>query len=391
MRVLVITNLFPNSGRPRAASFNRQQFAALGRQCEVEVLATLPWYPGQRLLGRFASHKVALDVPKREEIDGLSVMHPKTLHLPLVGKSIAAPIFAASLLPLVPRYRHKVDVVLGSWAHPDGCAAVLLAALLGVPAVVKVHGTDINQSAKLPGPSRMMRALLPRASAIVAVSRALGKEVEKLGVPAQQIHLVTNGVDAQKFHVRDRKEAREELGLPPEGKIALFVGNLLETKGVIDLRNAFAEMHHDAPDLSLYVVGEGRARADLEASLPERMTLVGSQPFEKIPSWLAACDFLVLPSWNEGTPNVVLEALACGRRVVASRVGGIPDLLRDESLGTMIDARDTKALAAALLNASGQSYDPNDVAKLGSRGDWDKSAADLREVLASVLESSARA
>jgi glycosyltransferase involved in cell wall biosynthesis len=390
LRVLVVTNLFPNAQHPRVASFNRQQFAALGKTCEVEVLATLPWYPGQRLLGRFANHSVALDVPALEEIDGLRVRHPKTLHLPLIGKSIAAPLFAASLLPLIPRYRSKIDVVLGSWAHPDGCAAVMLAALLQVPAVVKVHGTDINHVATLPGPGRMIRALLPRAGAIVVVSTALGDEVAKLGVASEHIHLVMNGVDTSKFYVRSRAAARAELGLPAFGKIALFVGNLLETKGVLDLRDAFATVEPEAPELKLYIVGEGKARPALEAGLPRNVTLVGSQAFEKIPLWLAASDFLVLPSWNEGTPNVVLEALACGRRVVATKVGGIPDLLVDDAVGTMVPVRDPRALSAALLDAANREYSAEAVARLGARGDWDQSAADLKTVLASVLESSSR-
>ena len=387
MRVLVITNLFPNAQHPRVASFNRQQFAALGKECEVEVLATLPWYPGQRLLSPFATHKVALDVPRTEHIDGLKVHHPKTLHLPKVGKPIAAALFAASLLPLLPRYRSKIDVVLGSWAHPDGCAAIALAKLLSVPSVVKVHGTDINQVAKLPGPRRVMRAMLPKAGAIVAVSTALADEVESLGVARNRIHLVMNGVAADKFHVRDREEARKQLGLPVHGRIALYVGNLIESKGVFDLRDAFAAIRAQAPDLHLYCVGEGNARQALSDEAPEQMTLVGSQPFDKIPLWMAACDLLVLPSWNEGTPNVVLEALACGRRVLATRVGGVPDLLCHAQLGSMVPVRDTEALAAALLRESQQGYDPGQIAALGARGDWNQSASDLRAVLESVQGS----
>lgn len=387
MRVLVITNLFPNAQHPRIASFNRQQFAALGKECDVEVLAPLPWYPGQRLLSRFATHKVALDVPASERIDGLQVFHPRTLHLPKIGTSIAAPLFAVSLLPLVARYRNKIDVVLGSWAHPDGCAAVALAKLLGVPAVVKVHGTDINNGMKLPGPRRMMRAMLPEAGAVVAVSSALADEVEKLGVAGERIHIVMNGVDAGKFHLRDRVEARKELGLPESGRIALFVGNLIESKGVLDLRDAFAAITSQAPELQLYCVGEGNARQKLQQELPKRMTLVGSQPFEKIPLWMAASDLLVLPSWDEGTPNVVLEALTCGRRVLATRVGGIPDLLCDPKLGTMVEPRDISALSASLLAEAQKDYEPAQIAALGARGDWDKSAADLRAVLTSVLDS----
>ncbi len=385
MRVLVITNLFPNSLTPRVASFNRQQFAALGKLCKVEVLATVPWYPGQQLLGRFAKHKVASAVPKQEIIDGLTVYHPRTLHLPKIGTSIATPLFAASLAPLVARYRSKIDIVLAAWAHPDGCAAVLLAKMLGVPVVVKVHGTDINSVAQQPGPKRVMRALLHKADGLVAVSSALGKKLEHLGVESQRIHLIMNGVDDKVFHVRDRKQARVELGLPQDAKIALYIGNMIEAKGIIDLHRAFQSITDANPDIHLYCVGDGNQRAQLSAKAPARMTFVGSQPFEKIPQWLAACDLLVLPSWNEGTPNVVLEALACGRRVLASDVGGIPDLLGDPKLGAMVAPKAHAELANLLPLQLRQPYDANEVAAIGSRGNWQQSATELHTLLHSCL------
>lgn len=385
MRVLVITNLFPNSSAPRIASFNRQQFAALGKLCQVEVLATLPWYPGQRLLSKFATHKVATDVPKQEVIDGLIVHHPKTLHLPKIGTSISTPLFAASLAPLVARYRSKVDIVLAAWAHPDGCAAVLLAKLLGVPVVVKVHGTDINSVAQLPGPRRVMRALLPKADGLVAVSSALGQKLEALGVDKSRIHLIINGVDAKVFHVRDRVEARKALGLPLDAKIALYIGNIIKAKGVNDLHTAFKSITDTHPKMHIYCVGEGNQRETLSQSAPERMKFVGSQAFEKIPQWLAACDLLVLPSWNEGTPNVVLEALACGRRVLATDVGGVPDLLQDPKVGAMVAPKFPVELARALEVQLYRRYDANEVAALGSRGNWEQSAGELHALLRRTL------
>ncbi len=389
MRVLVITNLFPNAEHPRVASFNRQQFAALGKLCEVEVLATQPWYPGQRLLGRFASHATALNPPRQERIDGLTVFHPRTLHLPKIGTSIATPLFAASLMPLLRRYRGKVDVVLASWAHPDGCAAVLLAKLLGVPCVVKVHGTDINQGMRLPGPRRMMKALLPRADALVAVSSPLADELCKLGVDADRIHLVMNGVDGSTFFPRDRARARRELGLPVDGRIALCVGNLIEAKGVFDLCEAFALLRGTHPQFDMYMVGGGSQEQELRDHAPDRMHVVGSQPFEKIPLWMAACDVLVLPSWNEGTPNVLLEALACGRRIVATRVGGVPDVMHSPALGSMVEPKRPEELAEAIAREIAVDYDGAHIAALGARGDWQQSAAMLAKVLSSVVDKKA--
>lgn len=385
MRVLVITNLFPSAEHPRVASFNRQQFAALGKLAHVEVLATQPWYPGQKVLGRFATHQTARSLPRHELIDDLSVYHPRTLHLPKIGTAIAAPLFAASLVPTIARYRNKVDVVLGSWAHPDGCAAIVLAKLLGVPALVKLHGSDINIGAKLPGPRRMMKALLPRAAALIAVSSALADAVVDLGVERSRVHLIMNGVDSEHFHPRDRREARRELGLPEEGRIVLCVGNLVESKGVFDLQEAFATITNQRSNLHLYMVGGGKAQDALSKQLPARMHLVGSQAFERIPLWMAACDLLVLPSWNEGTPNVLLEALACGRRVVATRVGGVPDVICDPALGSIVQPRQPPALAAAIAREIDHDYVPETVATLGARGDWNDSAAHLYQLLSTLV------
>ncbi|MCW5808171.1 MAG: glycosyltransferase, partial [Deltaproteobacteria bacterium] len=112
--------------------------------------------------------------------------------------------------------------------------------------------------------------------------------------------------------------------------------------------------------------------------------LHGPQPLAKVPAWMAACDALVLPSHAEGTPNVVLEALACGRRVVATSVGGIPDLITNPQLGSLVPARDPEALAGALAHTLGERYEPTEVAALGARGGWAASAAALHGVLAAV-------
>jgi teichuronic acid biosynthesis glycosyltransferase TuaC len=109
--------------------------------------------------------------------------------------------------------------------------------------------------------------------------------------------------------------------------------------------------------------------------------VAGSRPHEEVPSWMAACDVLVLPSWAEGTPNVVLEALACGRRVVATRVGGTPDLVHSPELGELVAPRDAAQLAAALDRAADARYSPEDVARAGARHGWDESARQLEASL----------
>jgi teichuronic acid biosynthesis glycosyltransferase TuaC len=393
LRVLVITKIFPNAAEPTSAPFNRQQIGALARRCHVEVLGTIPWHPGAGLLGGRTSASRLTKVPDREVIDGIDVRHPRTLFVPRIGHGLWAPLYFASIAPLVRAYRGKVDVVLGTWAYPDGAAAVALARLIGVPAVVKLHGSDMNMVAKLPGPRRLLRFALPRAAHVVAVSRALADEARALGVSEHRVSIVMNGVDAELFHPRDRGAARRELGLAASARVVLFVGNLKETKGVLDLAAAFERIAAAQPSIHLAIVGGGEAEGALRALAarwPGRVTLAGARPLHEVPTWMAACDVLALPSWAEGTPNVVLEALASGRRVVASAVGGIPDLITAPGLGEVVPARNLDALAPALARAALLDYEPAAVAELGARGGWAESAELLLHVLARAAHGTDR-
>ncbi|HEY0252037.1 MAG TPA: glycosyltransferase, partial [Kofleriaceae bacterium] len=206
MRVLAITKIFPNALEPLSAPFNRQQFAALREHCDLEVLATIPWFPGAGLISKWSSAGKLSAVPHAETIAGIPVRHPRTLFVPRLAHVTWGPLYAASLAPQILRYRGKVDIVLGSWAYPDGFAAILIAKLLGVPAVVKLHGSDINQNAQLPGPRKLLEWALPQAAHVVAVSKALAEEVKQLGVT--RVSIVMNSVDSELFKPSDRAAAR---------------------------------------------------------------------------------------------------------------------------------------------------------------------------------------
>ncbi|MEJ7597282.1 MAG: glycosyltransferase [Kofleriaceae bacterium] len=267
LRVLAITKIFPNAAEPLSAPFNRQQFSELARLCELEVMATLPWFPGAGLVSRWSSAGRLASVPRRETIAGIKVTHPRTLFVPRLAHGAWGPLYAASIAPVLARYRGRIDVVLGSWAYPDGFAAVIAARILGVPCVVKLHGSDINLIAKLPGPRRLTAWALPRAARVVAVSRALADEAVALGVQRDRIAIVMNGVDAQLFFPRDRASARAELGVPA-GPLAVYVGNLKAEKGVLDLVAAWPDVERQVPGARLAIVGGGPARDASPRSRP---------------------------------------------------------------------------------------------------------------------------
>jgi glycosyltransferase involved in cell wall biosynthesis len=390
MRVLVVTRLFPNAKDPLFSPFNRQQFAALGKLCDVEVLASIPWFPGAGLFARWSAAGRLLEVPREERIDGLRVVHPRYLYVPRIGHVAGGALYAASLARDVRRRRGRFDVLLASWAFPDGVAAVALARLLGVPAVIKVHGSDMNVLARRAAVAFNLRWALPRARRVVAVSRPLADVVASFGVPRDRIDFVPNGVDPDLFHPRDRAAARAALGYPGDARRWLvYVGRLEEAKGVLDLLEAFALLAGGRPDVRLAIVGDGSAREACARAaagpLGDRVLFAGPRPLEEVPRWMAASDALVLPSWAEGTPNVVLEALACGRRVVATGVGGTPELITGPELGELVPPRRPALLAEALGRAASAPYSPEDIARAGARSNWGQSARRLEQALRAAL------
>jgi teichuronic acid biosynthesis glycosyltransferase TuaC len=394
LRVLVVTKLFPNRVRPSFSVFNRLQMVALSRFCDVDIRATVPWFPAAGAFAKWSEAGQFVDVPGEEIIDELKVLHPRFIAIPKIGRTLAPALYAASLWPGVRHLKDRVDVVLGCWAFPDGLAAILLARWLNAASVVKVHGSDLNVLARNRTVGRLLSRGLPEADRLVAVSRPLGERAIELGVDRRRLEIVSNGVDREVFQVRDRGEARARLDLPVEKKLVVYVGRLDRAKGVLDLLDAFERLAAAHPALNLALVGSGPELARCQqfaAQQAGRIFLPGALPMAKVAEWLAACDILTLPSWNEGTPNVLLEAFACGRRVVATNVGGIPDVVTSPQLGTLVAAHDVSALANALAEATAAPYDPLPLTAAAPYS-WPESGARLRDVLeAAVAQRRARA
>lgn len=391
LRVLAITRIFPNAVEPLSSPFNRQQFAALGRLCHLTVMATIPWFPASSLVKRSRTGGLR-KVPRRDVIAGLEVEHPRVVYVPgLAGLSGALEI--ASLLPGFLARHRDVDVVLGSWAYPDGAAAVALARLIGRPCVIKVHGSDLNVQSKMFGPRTNLALALPRAARLVAVSAALGEKAITLGVPRDRVRIVQNGTDASLFRVRSESEARAGLDWPGgwPRRFVLYVGRIERAKGVLDLVEGFSKVAARAPELSLALLGDGAAMAEakaLAAPLGDRVRFLGGRPLAEVPQWMGASTVVTLPSHAEGSPNVIREALACGRPVVGTNVGGIPELLGTDPpglLGAMVPAHDPAALGEALLEVAGRTFDARAIAAK-SGGSWEESATALHEVLQEVSQ-----
>jgi teichuronic acid biosynthesis glycosyltransferase TuaC len=383
LRVLIVTNLFPSNSDPGYAPFNRQQFAHLGTMAEVEVLGVVPW--------RFGTYHAAgssKDVLREERIDGLRVLHPRYPSIRGVP-SLNATLLAASLLPRIAAKRKGYDVILASYAYPDGCAGVILGEILKLPVVVKCHGSDLNRVPKDLPARVQLRRLLPRASSVVTVSKKLGDAAISLGVPREKIRVVYNGIDRDRFRPVSSTEARKQLNLPEDAELVVYVGLLADYKGTRDLLAAIPKLATLRPGVITALVGDGPLTKEVHEIVEHgnpghgRVMAVGRVKHDEVPLWMAASDVLCLPSWDEGMPNVVREAHAVGRPVVATRVGGIPEAVFRPELGRLVPPRDPDALATALAAqlAESKMHTPEEIAKLAIVPSWDESARALLDVL----------
>jgi glycosyltransferase involved in cell wall biosynthesis len=302
--------------------------------------------------------------------------------LPKVSERVHHRLMALCL----PRLRDRLgtmapfDLVNAHWLYPDCVAGARLASRMAVPLVASAHGCDANRDLGDPGKGPPILGALRQASSVVVVSTPLRERILSEGIPPEKVVVVPNGVDPSLF----RGAAPGDGGgtVPPreEGtRRILFVGQLVEVKGIPTLLRALALLAGSgATDVRLHLVGEGPLRDSLEG-LSEELAVSpfvrfeGQRPHGEVPGWMASSDLLVLPSAREGCPNVVLEALASGLPVVASRVGGIPDVV-GTGQGILVPPGDPEALASALREALGRRWERDEVRGAVTGLTWDEAA-----------------
>jgi glycosyltransferase involved in cell wall biosynthesis len=192
------------------------------------------------------------------------------------------------------------------------------------------------------------------------------------------------------FHIASRAEARAALRLDAESEVVVFVGWIAPTKGLRELIEATIKLRNSHPRLQLFCVGEGALQAELEAraaevGAAENIRFLGRRSSVEVARCLAAANIFCLPSYAEGCPNSVVEALNCGRAVVATNVGGIPELVDNDS-GFLIEPRDPSALADALNDALSRPWDESGISQRSRRG-WDQVAKETFEICTECLRT----
>ncbi|HYG78533.1 MAG TPA: glycosyltransferase family 4 protein [Planctomycetota bacterium] len=390
LRVLAVNSLFPNDVQPYWGIFNACALEYLSELADVRVISPVKWCPG--LGWALASERKLAKIPARAEYKGIPVTYPRFFRTPGFGRSWHGWLYAQSikrhLRSVVQEFRP--NVLLASWAHPDGYAVQQLGAQLGIPVVIKCLGSDIHQLLRDPSRKQQVLQALARCDRVITVSDSLKQIIAAEGIAPDKIARVYNGVDRTIFRPMPRSQARQALKLAPHGKILLCVAALLPIKRHCDLLRAFKLLLKQHPmEIRLVLVGEGPLRRELfrlatELGIAEHVRFAGGCKHHEVPTWINAADAVCLASQNEGLPNVLVEALACGRPVVATNVGGIPELVSSPRYGRLVNPGDPPALADAMNDVLATAWEPQRLCACPQVISWHESATELLNVLSSV-------
>jgi len=377
LRVVLVTSQFPTPTEPERGIFTLQIARRLATRCDLTVVCPLPWFPAVPFLRPLRQWYRFAEVPSAWTQDGVRILAPKYPLLPRLSERFHGRLVAARLRRLLWDLKQSegIDVINSHWLYPDAVAVHVATRAFPLPHVPTGLGCDVNAFIDDPAKGPQILDMLHASQHVTVVSESLRHHLIARGIPANTVTTIPNGVDARRFHPLDRGAARHRLGLVDEREYVLYVGRFSEEKSVTTLVDAMALVAASRPRADLLLVGDGplqrllteRARA---LRIAARVRFVGPQEHRQVAEWMAAADCVCLPSTREGCPNVVLEALACGRPVVASAVGGVPEMITSET-GILVPPSTPSALATALSAALDRTWDCAVITRSAALRSWD--------------------
>ncbi|MFZ5867546.1 MAG: glycosyltransferase [Thermodesulfobacteriota bacterium] len=388
-RLLVLTTSYPsNEADPLSAFIARLLVALVKRGYNPTVVAPSDgtFFGRQELFGidtiRFGYFWPRSLIRLTKGAGGI----PETLNQSWLARVQLFPMMAVFLLVSLAHLRGR-DILYANWLGA-GLIGALVNIITGKPLVVSFRGDDGYLARDRWLWRILTRWVSARASAVAPVSEEIRAILVDLGIPSDKIHLPRFGVDTEMFHPANNDDRKT-------GTRVLFVGSLIPKKGVQDLLAAF--VHPSLSHVALDVVGDGFHRSELEAT-SERLGLYGRvqwhgmRPPQEVAELMRQADILCLPSHTEGKPNVVREAMASGLPVVASRVGGIPEMVKDGETALLHEPGNVEDLRRCLSEL----VNNNDLRKsmaaagyesiIGSGITWETTADDFDRIFGDILK-----
>jgi glycosyltransferase involved in cell wall biosynthesis len=388
IRVAVVTPMLPVPHDMTRGRFTYETARSLAKLADVRVFFQSMRYP--RLPGMKPRSYIYGKVDSNYSLPDLDVEAFDFPAVPVVSRAFNGLVGSWALGPRVRAF--DPDLVLGYWVYPDGYAALRVARSLGVPCVIGALGSDIHVRSGLN--VLMTRRTLTGADAVLTVSEAMRQAtITEFGVKPQNVHTVVNGFNTSVFGPSNQAHARKQLGISATDHVIVYVGRFIEAKGLRELIDASRQLASTDERFRLVLIGDGVMKGELlarvqAAGLADQVHMPGGLPPEEVAQWICASDVLTLPSWSEGYPNVVVEAIACGRPVVATNVGGTREII-NSSNGILVAPKNVAELRSGLEQALGREWNHGAIAA-GMRRTWDDVAAETLAVCESLVAHNPR-
>ena len=365
-KLLIITNLFPSPWEPNRATFNKQQFNAIENDFDIYYLIPVSF------IDWIKNRKQIVQSDRKRFVP--------YFFTPKVGRRFYAFYMFISMLCHSGLWVRKInpEKTLASWAYPDAVASNWLSKLFKADFYFKVHGSDIDMQCQYKARAKQVVKMSRNARGILSVSQALAEKMIALGINKSKINVIYNGVNHDAFN--------QQTNRPYSKDYLLFIGNLKHDKGVVELIEGFNQVSQKHPELHLVFAGNGVMRTHLEQlarkyDCAEKVTFLGSVNHADIVSWLNNCSALALPSYHEGVPNVILEAMSCGKPVIATNIGGIPEVVDESICGKLIEIQSSTAVADAIDFILLNKWNKEKIQQHSQQFSWAKNKQQLVQLL----------
>lgn len=392
--IMVLSLEYPKPSLPFQGAFTAQFAKALAKQSQVTVICPTPWFPKSKILLSFFPEKKPWTTIPKTHIDGnIKIHYLPFFTVPFIFRYLNALSIALACRKTVKNIHstNAIDVLHAYGVYPDGVAAALLSKWLNIPNVITALGSDVNKEMQVTLKRKQSLWALHRAATVIGVSKDLVKTLIHYGVNKNKVHWVPTGVCRTTFKAQpvssdskttnDHDIVSDQLlsssALDTSKKIVLFVGRLHPVKGLEILLEAASILKKEKRlGFVIVLIGEGPLLQSLSNSaealgISESVIFIGPQPQTIVAQWMHAANLLCLPSHMEGLPNVILEALAQSLPVVASNVGGIPEVISHNKNGLLVPANQADKLAEALICCLAKAWDKKQIAQSVEFAQWE--------------------
>lgn len=386
LKVASICHMFPNRINPHIGVFVKERLKHVAKKTDMTIIAPVPSFP---FSGRTLKYAGLENLEEVESFDGLRVYHPRYFMIPKYLKILDGMFFGASLAHFIKNIasHNTFDILDFHWVYPDAIGGLQWARKLGKKTVITVRGNEAIYYFEKSPIRKLVQQRLCEFDHVISVSRDLKKKiVAEYGVEESRVSVISNGIDTDKFHLIDRDKARRHCALTQGKRYLLTVSRFSQEKGLENLLHAMRQLQ--SPNTDLVIIGDGPLKSQLlvlatSLDIMDRVHFLGVLGHDDLCAWYNVADVFCLPSLWEGCPNVVIEALACGTPVVATSVGGIPDLIPSPGYGILVPPGDVQALSTALGQALQTDWNRRCISEFGSTSSW----ADVADRVINVFET----